>query len=160
MGAMKEPTTGLYRADYYAWVHDQSAALKRGDFKDLDLPNLIEEIEALGASQESELESRLEVLLIHLLKWQYQSVRRGRSWKATIVEQRLRLKRLFRRMPSLRAKLGDFLQEDYDDARVMTANETGLARTTFPVECPYTIEQLMDADWFPDQKGPHGAGLL
>ena len=45
-----------------------------------------EELEDMGAAKERELESRLGVLMAHLLKWIFQSERRGNSWIATIKE--------------------------------------------------------------------------
>lgn len=149
MGAMKEPTSGLYEADYHAWTRDQAAKLRRGDFAHLDVNNLIEEIESLGRSEERELESRLAQLLMHLLKWQYQWIMRSHSWSFTIKEQRHRLELLFRRMPSLQPKVGDVVTEAYSDARMMAERETGLGITTFPVDCPYTVEQVLQADWLP-----------
>jgi hypothetical protein len=65
MGAMKEPTVDLYETDYYAWTRDQVEKIRRGDLARLDVANLIEELESLGRSEERELESRLEQLLIH-----------------------------------------------------------------------------------------------
>lgn len=149
MGAMKEPAAGLYEADYYAWVHEQLAALRRGDFGRLDVAHLIEEVESLGRSEERELESRLAQLLAHLLKWQHQPSRRSASWTATIREQRRRVERLFRRMPSLRAKVGEFLQDGYEDARLIAVQETGLDLDRFPADCPYTAGQVLADDWLP-----------
>jgi hypothetical protein len=51
---------------------------------------LIEEIESIGKSEKRALESRLIVLLRHLLrKWQHQPVHfRGKSRELTMKEQR------------------------------------------------------------------------
>ncbi len=149
MGAMKETTVGLYAADYYAWVHHQAEALRRGDMAGLDIQHLIDEVESLGRSEERELESRMEQLLMHLLKWQYQPATQGPSWTGSIREQRRRLDRLFRRMPSLRAKVGEFLADDYEVARELAAAETGLALDRLPEACPYTVVQILDLEWLP-----------
>lgn len=150
MGALKEPTTiGLYETDYYAWTRDQAEKIRRGELARVDVPNLIEELESLGRSEERELESRLEQLLMHLLKWEHQSWKRGAPWTATIREQRRRLARLLKRMPSLRAKVGEFLQDDYELARALAADETGIELATLPVACPYTVEQVLQDDWLP-----------
>lgn len=154
MGAMKEPTAGLYEADYHAWTQQQAALLKRGDFALLDLPNLVEEIESLGRSEERELESRLAQLMMHLLKWQFQPMQRSKSWTHTIEEQRYRLGLLFKRMPSLQPRAGEFAVEAYSDARLMAERETGLMISTFPKSSPYAIEQVLDPAWLPPGDTP------
>jgi ribosomal protein L29 len=64
-------TTTLYDQDFYAWTQQQVDLLKAGQWKQVDIENLIEEIESLGKQQRQELENRLGVLLGHLLKWRY-----------------------------------------------------------------------------------------
>ena len=44
---------------------------------------------------------------MHLLKWQFQSNLRSRSWQLTIKEQRLRLEKLLAENPSLKSFLAD-----------------------------------------------------
>lgn len=85
--------TTRYNSDFYGWTQEQASLLRSGDLSQLDRENLSEEIESMGNSQRSELESRLEVLFLHLLKWQFQSERQGRSWKLTIEEQRRKIAR-------------------------------------------------------------------
>lgn len=80
-----------YENDFYGWTQQQAALLKAGRLNDLDIVNLIEEIETMGRSEKRELQSRLMVLLVHLLKWKYQPARRGRSWLLTIKGQRMNL---------------------------------------------------------------------
>jgi hypothetical protein len=65
-----------YEKDFYSWTQEQAGLLRNGQFNNLDIPNLIEEIETLGRSERRELESRLTILLLHLLKWKRQEVRR------------------------------------------------------------------------------------
>ena len=52
----------LYDRDYLQWVDDTVNKLRIGDFANLDMDNLIEEIEDLGRSQKRELNSRLKML--------------------------------------------------------------------------------------------------
>jgi hypothetical protein len=73
-----------YETDFYGWTQQQAHLLKTGCLSSLDVANLIEEIETMGRSEKRELDSRLMVLLVHLLKWKYQPKRRGRSWELTI----------------------------------------------------------------------------
>src|SRR5712691_471210 len=94
----------LYEQDFYAWTQHQAAVLRAQKWHDLDYDNLAEEVESLGKSQQNALESRLEKLMLHLLKWRYQPDKRvrGHSWQSTILAQRRRLWRLLRQNPSLR----------------------------------------------------------
>lgn len=61
-----------YEQDFYGWTMEQAALLKSGRLNELDIQNLIEEVETMGRSEKRALESRLSVLLLHLLKWHYQ----------------------------------------------------------------------------------------
>lgn len=145
-------TTTLYETDFYAWTQRQAALLREEEFTEVDWNNLIEEIEALGRSDIRELTNRLEVLLMHLLKWRYQAGKRvtGRSWRATIAEQRRRLRRLLKESPSLRSRLAEFVDETYPDAIRAAIIETGLNERTFPAQCPWTTEEIMAEDFWPE----------
>ena len=116
---------------------------------DLDIDHLIEEVESMGASELRQLQSRLEVLIMHLLKWQYQSKKQSRSWTLTIEEQRKRIKRLLKKMPSLKACIQEEALEAHGYAIIKSAKETGLDKSVFPCELPYTLEQLLDDNFYP-----------
>ena len=78
----------IYQTDFQAWTKEQIEILRNQEWHKLDLENLIEEIDTLGRQQRQELRNRLAILIGHLLKWQYQSEKRSRSWLATIRVQR------------------------------------------------------------------------
>ncbi len=137
----------LHRQDFRAWTRQQADLIRSGRFAELDAINLIDEIEDMGGSRERELESRLGVLLAHLLKWRYQPDRRGRSWRLTIAEQRRRIALLLKRNPSLKSLLAEVLEDAYGDALLMAARETDLDESAFPPACPFSLEQAMDANW-------------
>jgi hypothetical protein len=139
----------IYERDFYAWTHAQANLLRNHQFTNLDLDNLIEEIESMGRSERRQLINRLEILLMHLLKWQHQSALRGRSWELTITEQRRRIAKLLRANPSLRTDLPDLLTEAYDDATFSAMRETGLPETTFPTTCPFTLAEALGEGWLP-----------
>src|SRR5436309_11965962 len=86
-----QPHGAGYDCDFYSWLMEQARHVRDGRWDALDRENLAEEIESLGREQFNKLESALRVLMLHMLKWDYQPERRGRSWWATINEQRLRL---------------------------------------------------------------------
>jgi len=123
-----------------------------GQWNDLDEEHLREELEALSRSEHSEFESRLEVLITHLLKWQFDAASQNprRLWRATIREQRHRLTRLLHRSPSLRPTLPHVLDQNYPHARLMALDETGLPNTILPETCPWTVEQILADDFWPE----------
>lgn len=141
----------LHEQDFYAWTQQQAALLQTGRFAELDVRYLIEELQSMGASEKRELVSRLEILLMHLLKWQYQPALQCRSWLLTIEEQRLQLEDHLQDNPSL--KNPEFLQtcvdKAYRRALVLAEKETGLPRATFPKTCPYELAKIMDCKFYP-----------
>jgi len=147
---MNTATAQLYETDFYGWIQYQAETLRARNFANLDLDNLIEEIESMGRSEQRELESRLEVLLMHLLKWVFQPGRRGTSWEASIEEQRKRVVDHLRENPSLKSKLPDIYRKVYDYAVLGASKETGLSKSIFPAQCPWTFEQVTDDTFWPE----------
>jgi hypothetical protein len=140
----------LYERDFHAWTEEQARLLRAGQTAQADLAHIAEEIETLGASERRELESRLKVLLQHLLKWRYQPGARSSGWAGTIAEQRDQLDSLLRQSPSLRPLLPEYMGYAYPKARRAAALETGLAPETFPEVCPFTEAQALETDFLPD----------
>ena len=143
-------STPSHDTDFFGWTHQQAQLLRTGRLDQLDVSNLIDEIEDMGQSQIRELENRLGVLLAHLLKWRYQPERRGVSWETTIREQRRRLTRLLADNPSLQPRLPKAHDDAYGDARLIARRETALPEPTFPATSPFTLEQTLDPDYWPD----------
>ena len=137
--------TTSYESDIVAWAREQAALIRAGRFEHLDLANIAEEIEDVGKSETRELESRMSVLLMHLLKWKYQPNFRGKSWHNTIKEQRRAVEIRLRKTPSLKPTLkdADWLEGVWVDARISASKETGLDSDTFPRQCPWLIEQVL-----------------
>jgi hypothetical protein len=142
--------TKTFNADYYSWTKEQADALKRRSANELDWDRLAEEMDALGASEERELNSRYVVLLTHLLKWIYQPERRGRSWSLTIVEQRAQIARHLGRNPGLKGHDAEEFSIAYASARRTAAIETDLDLETFPEAPPFTMDQAKDEAWMPE----------
>ena len=142
--------TQNYTEDFHAWALQNAQLLREGRLEDIDIDNIAEELEDMGGSKERELESRLGVLLAHLLKWVYQPERRGNSWQATIEEQRRRIERLLRKNPSLKSKLAECFCDAYGDARLIAVRETGFNKNSFPSDCPFTLVQTLDDAYWPD----------
>lgn len=138
-----------YEVDYAKWAERQAELLRRGETESLDLPNLAEEVADLSGSLRRALLSHIRNLLVHLLKVEFQPARRSRSWLATITNARIEIRDLLVESPSLRRELATRLPQQYERARKLAAQETGLPAERFPEVCPYTPEQLVDEDFLP-----------
>lgn len=139
-----------YERDYYAWLGANADLLRRGQLADIDAEHIAEELETMGRREKRELTSRLTVLLVHLLKWQYQPARRSKSWRTTILLQRGDLSELLEESPSLRGDLATLISRAYTRARLLAEGETGLDKTVFPDRCPYSFEDIVNQEFLPD----------
>jgi len=146
-------SSAAYDEDFYAWTQAQAQELRRAGAErnnaPVDWENVAEEIESLGRSEEHQIDSRLEVLLQHLLKWHFQPEKRTNSWKASILEQRIRIGRIIKDSPSLKRYPSESLRGSFIIGRGGAITETGLPESVFPEACPYTIEQILDPDFLP-----------
>lgn len=143
-------SSSLYDTDLYAWATGNAALIRSGRLDEVDFEHIAEELESMGRSERRAITSRLEVLLMHLLKWRYQPERQGRSWRLTVKEQRRRLARLLAENPSLRAELPAIFADAYADAVLSAARETGQEETAFPDTCPFALADVLDAEFWPD----------
>jgi hypothetical protein len=139
-----------YQKDFYSWTREQAELLRSGRFDELDIVNLIEEIETMGRSEKRELENRLTVLLVYLLKWQYQPTRRDRSRQLAIQEQRLEFFDALNDNAGLNHQLQTLLTCSYQKTKIRTSKETGLDTDAFPSTCSWEFVQLMDDTFLPD----------
>ncbi len=135
--------------DFHLWTSQQAELLRQHRFGELDLVNIIEELSSLGRSDRRALLSAYCVLILHLLKWQFQPERRGSSWEATIRTQRREIELIEADSPSLGAKVNEHVAWAYPRARADAASETGLPIATFPDACPYAPLHLTDFNWLP-----------
>ena len=169
--------TDVYTTDLYAWCLTTAALVRAGQWDAIDAEALAEELESLGKSQQRELKSRLEVLVLHLLKWQHQPQRRqeGHSWEDTILEQRHQIADLLGDNPSLRPQVGALLAAVYPRAcqralRQMTPSGGETHQRPVPLPgfvmpqgghqdvvntfalgfaCPWTEHDILDDDFWP-----------
>ena len=144
-------TPASYRDDYAGWAFEQARLVRTLSPQGLDVSNLAEEIEDLGRNQYDKLESYLIVLLVHLLKWEFQPDRRGASWFKSVRNARFQVARVLAKNPSLTAVSRDALRDAYEAARIGAADETDLALGSFPTACPYSWNDAMtrDISWPP-----------
>jgi Domain of unknown function DUF29 len=140
----------IYDRDYYLWIETTAKQLQERKFLEIDIDNLVEEIESMGRSEKSALRSNLVVVLMHLLKWQYQPSMRSNSWKGSIREHRRRLRDSLQDSPSLKPYLIEVFGECYQDAREQAADETGLPLASFPVIPVLSSNETLNPDFLPE----------
>ncbi len=143
---VKIPNT-LYDQDFFLWLEETAQLLRNRQLEQIDYDNLIEEIEGMSRSEKNALESNLRILLMRLLKWSYQPDKRSNSWRYTIREHRKRLQKAFKKSPSLKPYFEEVFAECYQDGRELASDETGLSIHSFPENCPFSYEQVLDTDF-------------
>ena len=131
-----------YEADYAAWVSAQAAALQEGRFDELDIVNLVDEVESLGRSDFAGFASAIEIVLMHMLKWEVQPERRTPSWVASIDEHRSRIAQALEDNPSYKARLDDAVTRAWRTAPARAAAETNLPLKAFPKQNPFDWDAI------------------
>lgn len=140
----------LYELDDSLWLEETIKLLKNLQFSDLDLDNLIEELADFGKEKKNAVASLLEQVIRHLLLLQYwssQSEYNAIHWQGEIYTFRVQLRRKL--TANLRSYLSEELNYIYQDAlgfvKIKTQNTV-----SFPPQCPYSLEQLLNTEWLPD----------
>lgn len=129
----------LYDLDLDLWLERMVVQLKAGDFHELDVENLIEELEGLSGSNKREIESRLIRLIEHILKRCYVNMPDCyRGWEVTIISQRDELRRLLRQSPSLKRHFLQSFDESLDTALELVKTEYD--QTTLPNTWQFSSE--------------------
>jgi hypothetical protein len=141
----------LYEHDFFGWTNLQAQLLREGRLSEADLDHIAEEIEDVGRNRVTELRNRLTVLLLHLLKWDFQPGFRSRSWRSMVSEQRERIVEHLADNPSLRPVLADAVTAGYRYALQRVDRETGMPKTAFPQSCPYDTAQILDPAFLPGE---------
>jgi len=142
--------TALYDRDFFEWTQRNAESLRTGRFDQADIEHIAEEIEDMGKSERREPDRRLEVLLQHLLNGREQPKRRGNRGRRTTKIQRLDIEKLLEEMPSLSRELARRLKLAYRGAVARASIETGILQFDFPRSCPFTLDQVLDLDFFPE----------
>ncbi len=146
---MAQELAEIYETDFAQWIDKTVQLLGEERFADIDLKNLIEEVESLGKRDKREIQNRLIVLLMHLLKYAYQPEKRSTSWISTINEQRRQIVLILQDSPSLKNYLNENFADCYAKARREASDETGLLIKTFPEECPFAEADVLTEGWLP-----------
>jgi hypothetical protein len=146
-----------YEQDYESWVKQHITLLQEGRVHELDIEHLIEELAGMARRDRHELISHLVILLAHLLKWEYQRQQlteawgqfTGKSWRNSLLEQRYRIQAQLENSPSLDNYLAEAILNAYPKAVSLAVKETQLPTPTFPTICPYSVQQVLNDEFYP-----------
>ncbi|MBD2492977.1 DUF29 domain-containing protein [Nostoc sp. FACHB-280] len=150
MSFLKPYSQTLYNTDYLQWIETTVEKLQNHDYANVDWENLIEEIADIGRSERRSLKSNLIVILVHLLKWQFQPKHKSGSWEASIIEHRRRINEALHESPSLNSYIDSIFAECYSQAIKQAKAETGLPIESFPSICPYKILDVINDEYLPE----------
>lgn len=142
----------LYERDFMLWVDQTVENLQTKNVEQLDWEHLIEEVEALGKEQKNKVDSYLLQLLIHLLIYQYWQTERewsGKGWAREIDDFRIQLE-LFFESTTLYNYCLQRIKIIYEKARKIAIRKSELSPEIFPDYCPFSVEELLDFDFFPE----------
>ncbi|EAZ93340.1 DUF29 domain-containing protein [Crocosphaera chwakensis] len=153
MRSVEKENKTLYKLDFGEWIDQQVIALKNKDVTALDWVNLQEEIESLGASDKRAINSLTRQLLIHLLLYAYWTVNRDfylSGWKIEINNFRNDLSD-FLDSRNYYQHFENNLDKNYNKAlkQVNLKAENANLSLNLPLKYPFTIEQILDDDWYP-----------
>jgi len=137
------PTAPAYDDDFVLWLDAQVEFLRAGRYELLDKENLLDELNAMTKHERRSLRSRLEKIIMHMLKIDFQPVRRTRSWSRSIREQRRKIAFILDDSPGLRRELQSNIDRAYRAAAYEAVKQTGLPESTFPADCPYSSDQIL-----------------
>ena len=149
--------SGLYNKDFWSWTQEQAGALRRRDFGAVDWNNVVEEIEALGRSEERAWASCCKNVVSHLLKIHYApSSPDLNHWRKEIEDWRGEMYRKLADNPGMKGELSEMLAKAWKDGRREAvrklaeqrspedaAHERHLRRgweSRVPVDCPYALQ--------------------
>jgi hypothetical protein len=154
----------LYERDFNVWRETIIKKIKQQDFNDIDWEHLLLELEDMGKSEKRSFVSNLTILIAHLLKLTVQAdapeMMKG-SWYSSVTEHRFRVKKDLEENPSFKNYLHEVIFIAYADARKLAIKESKNAKlgirkpeeTEYPLDFPFTIEQLLDEDFYGELGG-------
>ncbi|MFM7407355.1 MAG: DUF29 domain-containing protein [Cuspidothrix sp.] len=154
----------LYEQDFNVWRETIIKKIKQQDFNDIDWEHLLLELEDMGKSEKRSFLSNLTILIAHLLKLTVQAdapeMMKG-SWYSSVTEHRFRVRKDLGENPSFKNYLNEIIFIAYADARKLAIKESKNAKlglrkpeeTEYPLDFPFTIEQLLDEDFYGEFEG-------
>ena len=146
-----------YNEDFAAWLAAQALMLRERRFDQLDVEHLAEEVDGVGNSEFRAFTSAIELIVLHMMKWDYQVERRGRSWRSKIHEQRRQVAKLLKQNPSYKARINEAITDAYSGVPDEVEKQTTIPAERLPEICPYSWDDIMTRlhDFDPDRPWPN-----
>ena len=164
----------LYRNDSFTWALEQAAALRRRDFDEVDWDNVIEEVEDIGRSRERAWEYQCQTIVLHMLQLQHRQPEDpmiGMGWILAVDNARLELDKTVDKNPGLKSARGQMLRDAWRYGRRLAVNQLAIHELgsqgasgyknaqrrwmqRIAESCPYTLAQIEDEDWWPEEVRP------
>lgn len=146
-----------YDEDFAAWAETQAALLREGRFEELDIEHLADEVESVGKSEFRALKSAIALIVLHMMKWDYQPEKRSRSWRVTIHGQRRAVTELLKENPSFKARLDEAIEGAWIGVPGEIERETTIPVERLPETCPYDWDAIMTRlhEFDPDRPWPN-----
>jgi sugar-specific transcriptional regulator TrmB len=148
MKTQTNPLT-LYEQDYYLWLGKTVQLLKEGNYSAIDIENLIEEIDDIRKNEQETIQRSLRTIFMYLLKLKYQPQNPIDHCRSSLVKYRKKIQDILDDSPSLKTYMAEIFEESYQDGRELAKAETGLKIETFPVVCPFTLEETLNRKYLP-----------
>jgi len=142
------PDPSLYDKDFYAWLFETAVLLRQGRYTEVDVAHVVAELKDLGKRERRTVVNHIRNVVLPLLKWRYQSDKRGTSWRKSIRNGRIEIQELLKDSPSLAIQMAQMPANKYFAARAKLVDETELGEETFVEPCPFTVEQVLDAKYW------------
>jgi hypothetical protein len=147
------PDGPRYDDDFYAWTQYQAEVLRSMRTRDnrFDREHVAEEIEDLGKSERDAVRSQVRRILEHFLKLAYSGAADPRyGWMGSTLDARAVLEDKI--SPTLRRDIEEALPRLYQRARraVELSFKGYQENASLPAECPYTVDQILADDWYPE----------
>lgn len=133
----------LYENDLHGWALEQSELLKKRDFSKLDIDHLIEELQDLGESNKTAIESHLIILMMHMLKQTLQPEKASKSWNDSIENARAQIEHIIEKNPSLKNYPSQVYMKCYPSALRRAAKQMGKDTYHMPSYSPWSIKDIL-----------------
>ena len=141
----------LFEKDYYAWIQKMITALSVRRVDDIDFENLAEKVSDLAFLEEQRLSAHFQRLNCYLLLLIYQIDRTDheKDWRWRLEDSRREISEILEESPSMRRLFLKIQENAYKHGVLMAEIEMGYLKTTFPKNCPWTIDQLLNMKFLP-----------
>lgn len=146
--------------DFDEWLAQQIDFLRGGRYYDLDPLHLATALEGLGATRRDAVQGDLVRILEFLVCLEHSPAEEPLgAWTIETAARRASLNQKIAISPTLRRVISDVLEPAYERARAyaaITLARDGVKKSGIPEECPYQLENVLNEDWWPNNR--HGFG--